>query len=77
LKPELQKYGDYLYKAAEIVRREPYCNQINYVDFSSTKSSKKSPVIFVQYQKADNQHSIHYLSISEIEAQYALINDLE
>ena len=77
LKPELQKYGDYLYKAAEIVRREPYCNQINYVDFSSTKSSKKSPVIFVQYQRADNQHIIHYLSISEIEAQYALITDLE
>lgn len=83
LKPELKKYEEYLYKAAEIVRREPYCNQIEDVDFkiedvdfSTSKGTPNAPVIVVQYEREPNKSIHHYLTLAEIDTQFAKIGDL-
>ncbi len=69
-------YTDYLYKASEIVRREPDCNEVEMVEFSSSKGDINNPVIFVQYKRKENRHVNHYLSIKDIEEQYSKITDL-
>jgi len=81
ISPELiaEKYkslSDYLYKAAEIVRREPYCNLIEMVEFSFTESTPDNPIIFVQYKRSKDKWENHYLSIPEIDEQYAKITDI-
>lgn len=76
LKPELKKYEEYLYKAAEIVRREPYCNHIEHVDFSTSKGTPNAPVIFVHYEREPNKFINHYLTLAEIDTQFAKIDDL-
>lgn len=76
LKPELKKYEEYLYKAAEIVRREPYCNQIEHVDFSTSKGTPNAPVIFVHYEREPNKFINHYLTLAEIDTQFVKIGDL-
>ena len=73
LKPEQKQYAAYLYRAAEIVRREPYCKEIQLVDFSGSKSSPAKPIIFVQYLRAPNKWVNHYLTLSEIDKQYAAL----
>ncbi|MDO9233595.1 MAG: DUF2971 domain-containing protein [Methylotenera sp.] len=70
LKPEQKKHQDYLYKAAEIVRREPYCMEIQLVEFSGSKSTPEQPIIFVQYLRAPNKWVNHYLSLPEIDNEY-------
>lgn len=72
-----KKYTEYMYKAAEIVRREPDCNEVEMVEFSSSKGSEDNPVIFVQYKRKENRYVNHYLSLTEIDEQYAKIEDLE
>lgn len=72
-----KKFVDYLFKAAEIVRREPYCNAVEMVEFSVEKSSPEKPVIFVQYKRDENRYVNHYLTLLEIDEQYAQIADLE
>lgn len=72
-----KKFVDYLFKAAEIVRREPYCNAVEMVEFSAEKSSPEKPVIFVQYKRDENRYVNHYLTLLEIDEQYAQITDLE
>lgn len=69
-------YIDYLYKAAEIVRREPDCNEVEMVEFSASKSTDQNPVIFVQYLRKENRWVNHYLTLKEIDEQYQLINDI-
>jgi len=79
LKPEQKQYASYLTRAAEIVRREPYCQEIQQVDFSGAKSTPQKPVIFVQYLRAPNKWVNHYLTLPEIDRQYAslgLANDV-
>ncbi len=71
LNPEQMQYRAYLYKAAEIVRREPYCREIQLVDFSGSKSTPQQLVIYVQYLRAPNKWFNHYLTVPEIDAQYA------
>ncbi|WP_022942893.1 DUF2971 domain-containing protein [Psychromonas hadalis] len=71
------QYVSYLYKAAEIVRREPYCNEVQMVEFSPDKSDVSNPVIFVQYKRKENRYINHYLSLKEIDEQYVLIKDLD
>jgi hypothetical protein len=66
----------YLYKAGEIVRREPYCDFIEMVEFSTTKSTPENPIIFVQYKRAENKWVNHYLTILEIDQQYSQLTDL-
>lgn len=63
-------YEEYLYKAAEIVRREPYCNKIELVAFSSSHGNPENPIVFVQYQRNSGKVINHYLTISEIDEQY-------
>ncbi len=70
LKPELKQYASYLPKAAEIIRREPYCQEIQVVDFSRDRSTPNNPIIYVQYLRSPNKYINHYLSLSEIEKQY-------
>lgn len=70
LKPEQKKHQAYLYMAAEIVRREPYCIEIQLVDFSGSKSTPEHPIIFVQYLRGPNKIVNHYLSLPEIDSEY-------
>lgn len=77
LKPEQKQYADYLYKAAEIVRREPYCQEVSTVDFSSSRSKPGNPIIYVQYIRAPNKWFNHYLSLAEIEKQYQALGLLK
>ena len=74
LKPEQKVFSEYLYKAAEIVRREPYCLEVQLVDFSGSKSTPETPVIFVQYKWAEDKYINHYLKLHEIDEQYKLLN---
>lgn len=74
LKPEQRQLQGYLYKAAEIVRREPYCLEIQQVDFSSTKSKPGQPIIYVQYLRASNRWVNHYFNLQDIDKQYAELN---
>ena len=67
---------EYLHKAAEIVRREPDCNEVEYVDFSPSKGDTKNPVVFVQYKRKE-QWVTHHLTINEIENIYSEISDLD
>lgn len=70
LKPELKQYADYLYKAAEIVRREPYCQEVINVDFSNFESKPGKPIIYAQYLRAPNKYVKKIFSLSEIDKQY-------
>lgn len=73
LKPEQKQYAAYLRRAAEIVRREPYCEEVQLVDFSGDKSTSHKPVIFVQYLRAPNKWVNHYLTLPEIDKQYSAL----
>lgn len=77
LKSEQKRYQAYLYKAAEIVRREPYCREVQMVDFSSSKSTPGKPVIFVQYLRAPNKWINYYLSLPEIDMQFQALGIAE
>jgi len=73
LKPELKQYAGYLVKAAEIVRREPYCEEIQSVEFSHSKSTPGNPVIFVQYLRGPNKWINHYLTLQQIDEQFSAL----
>ncbi len=73
LKPDQMQHRAYLYKAAEIVRREPYCHEITNVDFSVNKSTQEQPVIFVQYLRGPDKWFNQYLTLPEIDKQYAAL----
>lgn len=74
LKPEQKQYAAYLSRAAEIVRREPYCQEVQLVDFSGARSTPNKPVIFVQYLRAPNKWVNHYLTLPEIDKQFAALS---
>lgn len=71
VKSELKQYAGYLAKAVEIVRREPYCEEIQNVEFSPTKSTPGNPVVFVQYLRGPSKWVNHYLTLEQIDEQYA------
>ena len=73
LKPDLKQYAAYLNRAAQIVRREPYCKEVHMVDFSSSQSTKNNPVIYATYLHASNKLVNHYLTLPEIDKQYAAL----
>lgn len=73
LKPEQKQYVAYLHKTAEIVRREPYCQEIQLVEFSSSRSKPGKPIIFVQYLRAPKKWINHYLTLAEIDKQHAVL----
>lgn len=66
----------YLLKAAEIVRREPYCQSVDNVMFSSSKSTMDKPIVVVQYEVNPSYTYNHYLTLEEIDEQYSKILDL-
>ncbi len=76
LKPEQLKFSAYLSKAAEIVRRDAYCEKVIFVDFSSSKGTTESPVIYVTYENKHNQPINKFFTINQINNDYALITDL-
>lgn len=73
LKPELKQHIAYLSKAAEIVRREPYCQEIQLVDFSDSRSKPGKPIVFVQYLRSPQKWVNHYLTLAEIDKEYAAL----
>jgi hypothetical protein len=74
LKPEKKQYVDYLYKAAEIVRREPYCQEVINVDFSNSESKPGKPIIYAQYLRAPTKYVKKLFSLSEIDKQYKALD---
>ncbi len=70
LKPEQKQYAGYLYKAAEIVRREPYCQEVTNVDFSGSESKPGKPIIYVHYLRAPSKYVKRLFSLSDIDKQY-------
>lgn len=76
LKPEQLKFSAYLIKAAEIVRRDPYCEKVIYADFSSSKGTVENPVIYVTYENKQDQPINKFLTTNQIDNDYALITDL-
>lgn len=77
VREEMKKHVEHLYKAAEIVRREPYCNLVEMVEFSTTKGSNEDPVIFVQYNRNEKRFINHYLTLREIDEAYSSIHDIQ
>jgi hypothetical protein len=71
------KFSPYLNKMAEIVRREPYCNEVQMVEVSFEKSKPGKPVFFGQYQRSKYRYENLYLTPKEIDKSYAKITDLE
>jgi len=71
-----KEYSKYLYKAAEIVRREPYCQAIELVQFSHEKSTPENPVVLVQYKRKEYRWVNHYLSLPEIDELYLKVDDI-
>lgn len=67
----------YLGKMAEIVRREPYCDEVLLVDISYEKSKPEEPVFFGQYQRSKYRYENLYLTPKEIDRMFANIYDLE
>lgn len=77
LKSEYKRFSPYLQKLAEIIRREPDCYIVNYIDLSRSKSTLNNPIFFAQYETNNDGLSItlHY-SLQEIDAEYEKIDDL-
>lgn len=69
-------FSPYLHKMAEIVRREPYCNEVQMVEVSHDKSKPGKPVFFGQYQRSEFRYENLYLTPSEIDERYYKISDL-
>ncbi|MFV5506806.1 DUF2971 domain-containing protein [Acinetobacter sp. 197] len=78
LKLEYQHFAPYLQKLAEIIRREPDCYEVSYIDLSHSKSTLANPIFFAQYKTAKNDlltHTVHY-SKKQIDEEYLKIDDL-
>lgn len=73
LKPELKLYADYLYKAAEIVRREPYCQEVTTIDFSGSESKPGRPIIYAHFLRAPRKYVKRLFSLSDIDKQYTAL----
>lgn len=71
------EYSHYLRKVAEIVRREPYCNEVLMVEVSHDRSRLGKPVFFGQYQRSKNRYENLYLTPNQIDEKYSKITDLD
>ncbi|MFZ3142593.1 DUF2971 domain-containing protein [Psychrobacter glacincola] len=70
------EFSSYLYKMAEITRREPYCNAVTNVDVSIDKSKLGKPVFFGQYEISKFRYENLHLTVEEIDGRYSNISDL-
>jgi hypothetical protein len=71
LKRDQQRYAGYLQKAAEIVRRDPYCEGVQNVDFSSSKGTPEMPVVYVHYLRDREKVVTRHLTLGQIDEEYA------
>lgn len=71
------EFSPYLNKMAEIVRREPYCNEVQMVEVSHDKSKPGKPVFFGQYQRSKYRYENMYLTPKQIDERYSKIKDLD
>lgn len=79
IKVGYESFIPFLHKLAEIVRREPDCIEVEYIDLSNSKSTPTSPVFFAQYKTQENDwltHTVHY-TLEEIDSAYKKIDDLK
>ncbi|RGE45591.1 DUF2971 domain-containing protein [Comamonas testosteroni] len=74
LKPEQKQYTEYLNRAAEIVRRDPYCKAVQSVAFSSSNVSAAEPIIIVQCQTALGKFVNLFMTIQEIDEKYSVLD---
>ncbi|KZY40746.1 hypothetical protein NQU96_20975 [Pseudoalteromonas elyakovii] len=72
-----KSYTKYLEKAVEIIRRDPYCDAVEFVEFSPEKSTPENPIVLIMCQKCNNRWPKYYLTIKEIDKQYEKIKDLD
>lgn len=78
LKLEYLHFAPYLQKLAEIIRREPDCTEVSYIDLSLSKSTLTNPIFYAQYKTQNSDwftHTIHY-STEQIDEEYEKIDDL-
>lgn len=71
------KYKPYLFKLAEIARREPYCQEVTMVALDTTKSTSNNPIFFAQFKRKEYRYQNIYLTIKEIDDAFELIDDLD
>ncbi len=71
------KYKEYYFKVAEIVRREPYCDSLEIIIIDKEKSKLNNPTFLVQFLWKKSIKINQYYSIKEIDKLYNLINDLK
>lgn len=76
LNEKWSEFSPYLDKMAEIVRREPYCNEVQMVEVSHDKSKLGKPVFFGQYQRSKYRYENMYLTPEQIDERYSRITDL-
>lgn len=75
--PKYRSHIDYLYKAAEIIRRDPYCSAVEFVEFSPEKSTSENPIVLIMCPQCKNRYPKYYLTLQEIDEQYSKIVDLQ
>lgn len=71
------KYKPYLFKLAEIARREPYCQEVTMVALDTTQSTINNPIFFAQFKRKEYRYQNIYLTIKEIDDAFELIDDLD
>lgn len=74
---EWSKYKPYLFKLAEIVRREPYCKEVTMVALDTIKSTINNPIFFAKFKREEYRYHNVILNIREIDDAFALIDDLD
>ncbi|MEQ4690652.1 DUF2971 domain-containing protein [Providencia manganoxydans] len=71
------KYKPYLFKLAEIARREPYCQEVTMVALDAARSTNDNPIFFAQFKRKEYRYQNVSLNIKEIDDAFELIDDLE
>ena len=76
LDPQWTDFAPYLEKVAEIVRREPYCDELQMVEVSHDKSRPGKPIFFGSFQRSRFRYENIYFSPEDVNEQYGKITDL-
>ena len=53
------------------IRRDPYCDAVEFVEFSPEKSTPENPIVLIMCQKCNNRWPRYYLTIKEIDSEIA------
>ena len=76
IKDHFKPFIDYLYKAIEIARRDPYCSRVVNTSFSLYESKPNRPIVYVHYENLNGGDAIFHYTLQEINHLYPQINDL-